>query len=208
MIEINGKIYRNLQEQVKKNMEDIEDIQTKDFTQDEAISDIQELLPYKQDKLTAGEGITIENNVISSAGTTYTAGNGIDITDDTISIDDTKVVVKDSDGNVDGILQVAHLQSENWEEDDDNKADIYLSSGLRRGRVTLSAGGEESSASIMLQGTTSVGSGGYIEISGETNFITNSRITVTDSNNDTEEVAYLSDLESLIERITALENNN
>lgn len=88
MIEINGKIYRNLQEQVAENQKDIEDIQTKDLTQDEAISEIQEVLPYKQDKLTAGENITIEDNVISATGgSTYTAGSGIVINNDEISVD-------------------------------------------------------------------------------------------------------------------------
>ena len=158
MIEINGKVYRNIQEQVEKNKEDIESIQDS-----------------KQDNLTAGDGI--------------------DITDNTISVDDTKVVVKDSDGNVDGVLQVEHLQSESWEEDDDCKADIYLNSGLRRGRVTISAGGEESSASIILQGTTSISSEGYIEINGETTFNTVNRIQV-DNGDTIEEVAYLSDIPS------------
>lgn len=43
----------------------------------------------KQDELTAGENITIVDNVISTTGggQTYTAGDGIDITDDTISVD-------------------------------------------------------------------------------------------------------------------------
>ena len=38
-----------------------------------------------QEKLTAGENITIENNVISATDTTYTAGTGINITDNVIS---------------------------------------------------------------------------------------------------------------------------
>lgn len=66
MIEINGKVYRNLQEQVEKNKEDIEDIKDKDYNYDEAIAGIQEVLPYKQDKLTAGDNITISENVISA----------------------------------------------------------------------------------------------------------------------------------------------
>lgn len=85
---INGKVYRNLQEQVGENAKDIEDIQTKDLAQDEAISEIQEALPYKQDKLTAGDNITIEDNVISATGgSTYTAGSGIVIDNDEISVD-------------------------------------------------------------------------------------------------------------------------
>ena len=51
------------------------------------------LLNTKQDKLTAGNNITIEesdeNLVISATDTTYTAGEGIEIDSDEISIDDT-----------------------------------------------------------------------------------------------------------------------
>lgn len=68
----------------------------------------------KQDKLTAGEGITIENNVISaSGGTEYTAGNGIDITDGVISIGRTipifegEIEVSDDYGNQARILPYA-----------------------------------------------------------------------------------------------------
>ena len=86
-ITINGKVYRNLQEQVEKNKEDIEDINYTLLQDGEAISDLQEAMPYKQDKLTAGDNITIENNVISATGggSEYTAGDGIDITDGVIS---------------------------------------------------------------------------------------------------------------------------
>ena len=68
-----------------------DDIVTKDQLDD--------ALETKQDTLTAGENITIdENNVISAVGggSTYTAGNGIDITGDTISVD-TNVVATQND---------------------------------------------------------------------------------------------------------------
>ena len=42
----------------------------------------------KQDKLTAGKGITIEDNVISAEGESYEAGVNIDITDGVISAPD------------------------------------------------------------------------------------------------------------------------
>lgn len=92
MIEINGKVYRNIQEQVQENMDDIAELQenkaTKDYV-DNSISALYGdfytreqaddrfptethmnlLLGYKQDKLTAGNNITIdENNVISATG--------------------------------------------------------------------------------------------------------------------------------------------
>ncbi len=60
-IVIDGKIYRNLQEQVQKNKDDIEKLQSDE-------TDIQTALNGKQDKLTAGDNITIIDNVISSTG--------------------------------------------------------------------------------------------------------------------------------------------
>lgn len=106
-------------------------------------------------------------------------------------------VLKDSNGNVDGILQVEHLQSEDWEEDDDCKAHVYLVSGERRSRVTLESEGEESGSSIVLQGTTATGSEGTVQISGTTNFTTDNRITVTDGNNNVESIAYQSDIPNI-----------
>lgn len=54
------------------------------------IKDVQSEVNGKQDELTAGENITIEDNVISSTGggggSTYTAGTGIDITNNVISV--------------------------------------------------------------------------------------------------------------------------
>lgn len=108
----------------------------------------------------------------------------------------TETVTKDENGNVNGVLQVAQLESESWDEDDDCKADIYISSGLRRSTITLETEGEETGSSLILQGTTSVGSEGIIDLHGETRVFTNSRITVIDDNDDTEQVAYLSDITS------------
>lgn len=48
-------------------------------------TDLQNALNSKQDVLTAGNNIQIENNVISATDTTYTAGQGIDITNGVIS---------------------------------------------------------------------------------------------------------------------------
>lgn len=48
----------------------------------------------KQDKLTAGDNISISNNVISATDTTYTAGNGLDLTGTTFSVDTTEVATK------------------------------------------------------------------------------------------------------------------
>ena len=48
----------------------------------------------KQDKLTAGDNISISNNVISATDTTYTAGNGLDLTDTTFSVDTTEIATK------------------------------------------------------------------------------------------------------------------
>lgn len=54
------------------------------------IKQVQSEVNGKQDELTAGENITIEDNVISASGggggSTYTAGTGIDITNNVISV--------------------------------------------------------------------------------------------------------------------------
>jgi len=166
------------------------------------------LLGYKQENLVSGTNIkTINGNSIlgsgniqiGEGGTTITGGNGIHVsTDGTISVDTDVVVTKDEDNNVNGILQVEHLQSEDWAEDDDNKAHIYLNSGLRKSSLVLETEGEESGSSITLTGTTAVGSNGFIKLdSGETTFITHGkRIYQKDAADDTyvNEVAYLDDL--------------
>ena len=112
-IEINGKVYRNLQEQVEENKNDIEALQdtsaTKDYV-DNSISALYGdfytrgqadarfptethmnfLLGHKQDTLTAGTNITIdENNVISATGggAEYMPGTGINIANNEISVD-------------------------------------------------------------------------------------------------------------------------
>lgn len=70
-ITIDGKTYRNLQEQVDKNMEDIEAIHNAGVP-----------------NYTAGDNITITDGEISATDTTYTAGDGINISDaDTVSVD-------------------------------------------------------------------------------------------------------------------------
>ena len=53
-----------------------------------------EQLAGKQDILTAGDNIQIENNVISATDSTYTAGNGLDLTDGEFSIDENVVATK------------------------------------------------------------------------------------------------------------------
>lgn len=52
---------------------------------DEFKAETEENLAGKQDTLTAGENITIENGVISATDTTYTAGTNITIVDGVIS---------------------------------------------------------------------------------------------------------------------------
>lgn len=51
--------------------------------------DVQEAIAGKQDKLTAGNNITIEDNVISATDTRYTAGNGINLNGTEFSADTT-----------------------------------------------------------------------------------------------------------------------
>lgn len=68
-------------------------VQTSLGKADTAIQDIS----GKQDVLTAGNNITIQNNVISAAGgASYTAGEGIDITNDIISAEMPIYVITDN----------------------------------------------------------------------------------------------------------------
>jgi hypothetical protein len=55
------------------------------FTNDAGYLTQHQDISGKQDKLTAGANIQINNNVISATDTTYTAGTGIDITNNVIS---------------------------------------------------------------------------------------------------------------------------
>lgn len=105
MVEINGKVYRNLQEQVEKNKEDIEDI--KEHGTGETY--------------TAGENIQISSdNVISATDTKYTAGYGLTFGDPNEFEIDSSVVAIKSDiptiianpeiGELDNPIQLEHLQ--------------------------------------------------------------------------------------------------
>ncbi len=49
-----------------------------------AVSSLETIVSGKQDKLTAGDNITINNNTISATDTKYTAGTGINISDDNV----------------------------------------------------------------------------------------------------------------------------
>lgn len=75
---VNGKTYRNLEAQVLKNKEDIENLDISGIEDD--IEALQDEVAGKQDELTAGSNISIsEENVISATDTTYSAGSGISI---------------------------------------------------------------------------------------------------------------------------------
>lgn len=62
------------------------------YTQDQ----VDNLLDDKQDTLTAGDNIQINDNVISATDTTYTAGNGLLLSNDEFSVD-TSVIAEKSD---------------------------------------------------------------------------------------------------------------
>lgn len=75
---VNGITYRNLEAQVLKNKEDIENIDVSGLEDD--VEQLQTDVAGKQDKLTAGSNITISaENEISATDTTYSAGSGISI---------------------------------------------------------------------------------------------------------------------------------
>jgi len=200
-IEIKGKIYRNLQEQVLENVDDITDLKTgmldlstvattgsyNDLTDKPTIP----VVPTNVSAFTNDAGY-----ITSSALTDYALKS--------------ETLIKDLDGNIDGVIRVSDITSKDGDETD-NKATISLNSGLRRASLELSASGEESGASITLGGTVASDSEGTITLNGKTTINTENRIEVSDGNT-TEQVAYLSDLQALINRIAALEqalqNNN
>ena len=121
------------------------------------------------------------------------SGTDVDISTGTLKYNSNEVLSADSDGNLNkNLIRTSQITSFSGE-DSDSKGEITLSSGLRHGSAYIYADGEESGASIYLRGTTSVGSEGVIEISGETTFNTANRINVYDGS-DTEQIAYLSDI--------------
>lgn len=56
-------------------------------TSESAHPHLQGMISGKQDTLTAGENITIDNNVISADDSTYTAGSGLQLDEDEFSVD-------------------------------------------------------------------------------------------------------------------------
>lgn len=200
-IEINGKVYRNLQEQVLENVDDITDLKTGMLD----LSTVATTGSYNDltDKPTIPVVPTNVSAFTNDAG--YITSSAL--TDYALK---TETFIKDLDGNIDEPIRVSDITSEDGD-DTDNKATISLNSGLRKANLELYASGEESGASITLGGTVASDSEGTVSISGETTFFTENRITVDDGNT-TEQVAYLSDLQALTDRIAALElalqNNN
>ena len=101
------------------------------------------------------------------------------------------VVTKDSDGNVAAL----YLPSINSTEgnDSDCKGRVELSSGTRRGIVTIVGDGEANNASIEVRGSTS--GEGSVTIVGDVTIDSNTRPKVGTGLNQ-EQVAYLSDITS------------
>lgn len=120
-----------------------------------------------------------------------TAGTGIDITSGTISVDST-VITKNTNGNV----QALYLPSINSidGEDSDCKGRVELTSGARRGIVTIEAEGESNNASIEVRGSTS--GEGIVTITGDVTIDSTTRPKVG-SGLSQEQVAYLSDMPTL-----------
>ena len=138
-----------------------------------------------------GQGTLVKKRVaIVDDIPTYSAGTGIDITNGQISVDNT-VVTKDTDGNVEA-LYLPSINSPDGE-DTDCKGRVNLTSGARRGIVTIEAEGEDSQASIEVRGSTS--GEGMITITGDLIIDTAIRPKVGSGLNQ-EQIAYLSDITS------------
>lgn len=163
-------------------------------------------------KSATGRGVTVKPDMLECSGASGSTPSDFKITNyysggsSTYTFDRTKsgtvattneTFIKDSNGNINEIIHVGNISSKDGE-DSDNKATIVLNSGVSSSNLTLEAGGEESSALIYLRGTTSVGSEGSIVLNGQTSFITENRITVTDGNNNRESIAYLSDIPTAV----------
>ena len=81
MIEINGKVYRNLQEQVGKNKEDIESIKGQIEDDESVINDlVEDVEALKGTVVSAGEGISLSADYEISLN--VEAGSGINIEQD------------------------------------------------------------------------------------------------------------------------------
>ena len=85
-------------------------------------SETNTLLGDKQDTLTAGSNVTIQNNTISATDTTYTAGNGITLTGTEFSADTTMLQPKLTAG--DGI----NISAQNVISADIDPADFFTAS--------------------------------------------------------------------------------
>jgi len=80
---------------VEGDIEDeVSDRQDADDVLSGRIDDAETAIAGKQDTLTAGANITIENNEISATDTTYTAGTGLDLTGTEFSVDETVIATK------------------------------------------------------------------------------------------------------------------
>ena len=71
-------------------------LQDYEFSADTDVLATKSDLSDKQDTLTAGENISIENNTISATDTTYTAGDNVSIENNTISATDTTYTAGDN----------------------------------------------------------------------------------------------------------------
>ena len=202
MIEINGKVYRNLQEQVEKLTNDLEDTATKQYV-DNSISAIYGDFYTKDQADDRFPTETHMNLLLGYKQDVLTTGNGIDITNNVISVDSTKVLITDSDDNLNKTLIRVNTIAARDGEDTDNKGSISFGAGTRSGNVFIDAGGEQASASIYVRGTTAVDSEGIIELNGQTTINTANRINVVNGSN-TEQIAYLSDINTVLGDIETL----
>lgn len=92
---------------IEINNEDVGAPSTEDF------SALEETVRGKQDELTAGDNITIVNNVISAAGKAYTAGNGLTLEGTEFSADTTVLATKNDLSAKQDALNQAQLDAVN-----------------------------------------------------------------------------------------------
>ena len=105
MIEIKGKKHRNLQEQVLKNMEDIEELKNAGQVEysagtgidiEDGVISVDSDVAMKTDLPTKTSDLDNDSGFVTSSDVhTYTAGTGIDITSDVIAVDNTVAMKTD-----------------------------------------------------------------------------------------------------------------
>ena len=141
-------------------------------------NNITDLQTNKQDKLTAGANIQINNNVISATDTTYTAGSGISIENNVISNTQTSAVW----GNIQGTLSdqtdlqtVLNSKQDNLVSGENIKT-INSTSILGSGNISVATSAQGALADTALQPNDNIS-----ELTNDANYITSADLPIVNN---------------------------